>query len=384
MKKISKLLVLSVLSLSLAFAGMLAACGDTEESSTTATESTSTSDTSSDDVAVTYTVTFDYNYDGATSTSETVEEGSTVSEPETPTRDGYTFDAWYTDEDCTSPYSFDTAVTEDITLYANWLEDGVTYYSVTLHYNNGSSDVVLKVKEGGRAAQPDTPEYEGYVYYGWYTEETFENKFVFSTKIYADTDLYLKWVQATTFEAEDLDFEDLSGPGYSGASYGYDMIVKDTYGAGASNGYYVTYLYASYESTQYNTTLEFHVTSDVAVSGVTLILRLSAEYADIVINGDNYNVLVNGSQLGYDDITFTGAADATNNKTVLAFADYTISAAVTLQAGDNTVTLRTANTTKQTSGGTMNSTAPMVDCIKLAADGATLTWTDGYYVGYYS
>ena len=29
-------------------------------------------------------------------------------------------------------------------------------------------------------------------------------------------------------------------------------------------------------------------------------------------------------------------------------------------------------------GGTMNSTAPVVDCLKLAAEGVELSWTDGW------
>ena len=49
-----------------------------------------------------------------------VADGQTVAQPEAPVMDGYTFAGWYTDENCTTAYDFDAAVTADITLYAKW------------------------------------------------------------------------------------------------------------------------------------------------------------------------------------------------------------------------------------------------------------------------
>ena len=49
-----------------------------------------------------------------------VADGQTVAQPEAPVMDGYTFGGWYTDENCTTAYDFDVAVTADITLYAKW------------------------------------------------------------------------------------------------------------------------------------------------------------------------------------------------------------------------------------------------------------------------
>ena len=37
-----------------------------------------------------------------------------------PTKDGYTFDGWYTDKALTTAYDFDTKVTKSFTLYAKW------------------------------------------------------------------------------------------------------------------------------------------------------------------------------------------------------------------------------------------------------------------------
>ena len=49
-----------------------------------------------------------------------VADGQTVAQPEAPVMEGYTFAGWYTDENCTTAYDFDAAVTADITLYAKW------------------------------------------------------------------------------------------------------------------------------------------------------------------------------------------------------------------------------------------------------------------------
>ncbi len=66
-----------------------------------------------------YIVTFDSN-GGSNVTSQTVENGKTATMPQDPTRSGYTFLGWFTDEDFNEVYRFTTPVTEDITIYAKW------------------------------------------------------------------------------------------------------------------------------------------------------------------------------------------------------------------------------------------------------------------------
>ncbi len=78
--------------------------------------------TDPDPTPTTYTVTFNSN--GGTSIDpQTVESGSTITAPATPTQDGYTFSGWYLDG---SPYDFNTPVTADITLTAQWTATGST------------------------------------------------------------------------------------------------------------------------------------------------------------------------------------------------------------------------------------------------------------------
>lgn len=62
---------------------------------------------------------------GSSVNGQTPASGSTVSKPTDPTREGYTFAGWYTDEACTETYDFSTAVTADVTLYAKWTKNAI-------------------------------------------------------------------------------------------------------------------------------------------------------------------------------------------------------------------------------------------------------------------
>lgn len=68
------------------------------------------------------TVTFDSNQ-GTAVDSQLVAVGDKVVKPADPTKKGYTFSGWFTDEDCTNVYNFDADVDgtqPEFTLYAGW------------------------------------------------------------------------------------------------------------------------------------------------------------------------------------------------------------------------------------------------------------------------
>lgn len=56
---------------------------------------------------------------------QTTAANGSVAKPADPTREGYTFAGWYTDEACTEAYDFSVAVTADMTLYAKWVKNAV-------------------------------------------------------------------------------------------------------------------------------------------------------------------------------------------------------------------------------------------------------------------
>ncbi|MBR0164729.1 MAG: InlB B-repeat-containing protein [Lachnospiraceae bacterium] len=74
--------------------------------------------------AAIFTVTFDANGHGAAPSAIIVKEGETITEPDAPTADGYTFTGWFRDPGAAAAWNFDAdVVTGDITLYAGWDEN---------------------------------------------------------------------------------------------------------------------------------------------------------------------------------------------------------------------------------------------------------------------
>ncbi len=69
-----------------------------------------------------YAVTFDMNgQEGTAPASQSVEKGSTVTQPDDPMADGFLFGGWYKEETCTTPWDFDAdTVAGATTLYAKW------------------------------------------------------------------------------------------------------------------------------------------------------------------------------------------------------------------------------------------------------------------------
>ena len=72
----------------------------------------------------TYTVIFDSN-GGSPVSSVAVAAGGRAAKPADPTKDGFTFDGWYSDNGFATAYNFSAAVAGNITLYAKWKESPV-------------------------------------------------------------------------------------------------------------------------------------------------------------------------------------------------------------------------------------------------------------------
>ncbi len=361
-KKFFDVLLALVMTLSIGLV-CLAGCGDTGDDS--------------EDTSDSYTVTFDVNYEGGENITQSVKAGKTATAPEVE-RSGFELLGWYTDEELLNRYAFG-AVTEDITVYADWKDLSKTYYTVTYNYNNGEEAFMRELEENTRVIEPAAPEREGYVFYGWYSDKAFAGKYVFGHKIEANVTLYARWATLTTFEAEDVNFQGMWGPVYSGTVTGTDFIVYDRRGNGASNGYYVMGQYAKDGDSGYQTTLEFHIDATEETSDATIYLRLSAAYGGFTLNGDAYRVSVNGTVYGYNDITFASAAQGVDSYSAyLPFEDYLISSKVSLVKGENVIKLVVNNST--TMGGTTKAFAPCVDCIKIATADGTLSWGEGYPV----
>ncbi|MGM9838373.1 MAG: InlB B-repeat-containing protein [Paludibacteraceae bacterium] len=115
--------------------------------------------------STTYTVTFNDNGHGTAPASQTVNSGEKATKPADPTAEGYTFGGWYKEAACTTAYDFNTAVTKDITLYAQWtaaIQRGPYWYFDEKHTGwNGTIGDEWKLIDAGDYAYVIVPAYSG-------------------------------------------------------------------------------------------------------------------------------------------------------------------------------------------------------------------------------
>ncbi len=104
-------------------------------------------------------------YDGTVEIkSITVDDGTALSNLEgAPAKDGYAFDGWYTDANCTTAFVDGTVVNEDIKLYAKYTPNP---YVLTVNPDNGAGTYTIDVTFGGEYALT-APTKEGYTFKGW-------------------------------------------------------------------------------------------------------------------------------------------------------------------------------------------------------------------------
>ncbi len=143
----------------------------------------------------TYTVTFEFN-DGRKVEGKEIKSGDKVSKPTDPTKDGYKFIGWYTDNNTfKNAYDFNTAVTGKLTLYANWQKNtDAETYTVTFDFNDDREAESKEIKSGDKVTEPTDPTKDGYVFIGWYTDNgTFENSYNFDTAVTGKLTLYARW-----------------------------------------------------------------------------------------------------------------------------------------------------------------------------------------------
>ncbi len=108
-------------------------------------------------VSVTYMV------DGVSYTVQNYEIDETVSLPTPPTKEGYKFEGWYTDEALTKPYA-GGKISEGITLYAKFSEAKVVY--IVVDTDGGEKIEKIAVTPGGEYTVPEAVK-AGYTFIGY-------------------------------------------------------------------------------------------------------------------------------------------------------------------------------------------------------------------------
>ena len=177
-----------------------------------------------------------------------VKEGELVTLPANPTKEGLTFDGWYTDPNCTKAFDATQPVVEEITLYAKWS------VKLTFDSKGGSAVDAIVAKASSVYELPANPTRDGYAFVGWYTDEAYTKALpalVFPAK---NTTAYAKWLaldvdakhvfsnlasnDPNAFEVEDNKFTATESKGswtYVNAKFfenlaGYDTVVADVIG----------------------------------------------------------------------------------------------------------------------------------------------------------
>lgn len=142
-----------------------------------------------------YTVSFDANGGNVSQGSKNVVYAANYGTLPTPTRNGYTFDGWYTAASGGTRVVAETKVEiiNNITLYAHWSNAS---YTVTFNANGGNASEPSKsVKYNSNYGDLATATRTGYTFEGWYTETSGGNKVTASTQVTkADNHtLYAHW-----------------------------------------------------------------------------------------------------------------------------------------------------------------------------------------------
>ncbi len=190
---------------------------------------------------VNYTVAFDA-VGGSTVESVSVLNGKSPSAPALPTRDGYVFIGWYSDEAYKTPFVFGaTPVTSDVTLRARWAEkpaDSQEYrISYNLGYDGGTTPADAETIGGKLYGAAVPAEREGYRFVGWWISTANEgSKLSYrfeegsesgGTVFTADTTLFAVWQRAdATFASPAVSVSDTAVTWDSVGSAAY--LVKIT------------------------------------------------------------------------------------------------------------------------------------------------------------
>ncbi|QIK56983.1 InlB B-repeat-containing protein [Erysipelothrix sp. HDW6A] len=164
-----------------------------------------------------YDVNFESNGGTAITPLTGIEEGSLITKPANPTKEGFEFAGWYSDIDLTSAWNFDTdTLNANTTLYAKWnpIAPVINYYDVTFESNGGTAITPLTgIEEGSLIAKPANPTKEGFEFAGWYSNIDLTSAWNFDTDtLNANTTLYAKWNPiAPVINYYDVTFESNGG-----------------------------------------------------------------------------------------------------------------------------------------------------------------------------
>jgi uncharacterized repeat protein (TIGR02543 family) len=120
----------------------------------------------------------------------TAQPGNVITAPTNPTRSGYTFAGWFSDEALTTSYTFSTMPSQATILYAKWT---INQYTITFNSNEGSLVTAITQDFDTAVFAPTNPTRTGYTFAGWFSDEALTTAYSFTTMPSQSITLYAKW-----------------------------------------------------------------------------------------------------------------------------------------------------------------------------------------------
>ncbi|GBU20365.1 hypothetical protein R80B4_00242 [Fibrobacteres bacterium R8-0-B4] len=147
-----------------------------------------------DDINITsegkYIIRFNANGGSVTPATDT-SAGGTLSSLPAPTRDGYTFNGWFTAATGGTKITTNSVYNANTTIYAQWT---VNTYTITFNANSGTVTPASGTTGiGGKLTSLPTPTRTDHIFNGWFTAATGGTQVTTNTVFSANTVIYAQW-----------------------------------------------------------------------------------------------------------------------------------------------------------------------------------------------
>lgn len=237
-----------------------------------------------------------FTADGTTlAPAQTIDRGGKFTKPAAPSKENHTFAGWYNGDE---KFDFDADTTKApnvLNLVAKW---DINKYTVQFVSDYGS--FADQTVEHGKPIETDKltiPTVEGYTFDGWYTDNTYSEKFNFSTPITGDTKVYAKWT-ANDYE---VSFVTEHGDAPASQNVPYNKTATNP-GELTAEGYTFIGWYAD----------EAHKTKFDFSTAITSDTKVYAKWEkNAPVLPDTYELNVSGAFVYVDGVDFTASAGDT-------------------------------------------------------------------------
>jgi len=142
---------------------------------------------------VAYTVEFDSQGGSNIAALEGIRQGSKITAPTAPTKNGYVFQGWYKDSDYTTEWDFSVDTVETtVKLVAKW---GVAIFTVSFNSQGGTEVTpITNILYGTKISEPVSPTRDRFMFGGWYRDSSYVQRYYFTTDVVTSSMiLYAKW-----------------------------------------------------------------------------------------------------------------------------------------------------------------------------------------------